>query len=370
MRIAFLCKRHYTGKDVLVDRYGRLFELPHQLARRGHELKVFCLDYRGSRDEHQQESAGLGSMSWISFAVGGIRAARIITLPGRLLKTFGKFKPDVVIGASDIPHVALAAWLGRQLEVLSAIDLYDNFESFAQARIPGFRTLLRYAIRNAGLVTTVSHTLREKVYRDYAPPGAMLVIPNGINTAAFFPSPRAQARSGLGLPERARLVGTAGGLSRMKGLDVVYAAWQMLAQSRPDLHLVLAGPVERALRIPEGPRVHYLGELTEECVAKLFSALDVGIISLHDSSFGRYCFPQKAHEMLACGLPVVATDVGEMASFFSAWPSLLFPADDPRAMAAAVMAQLDEPVVPSIAIADWQQLAAQLETELRTLLVP
>ena len=44
MRIAFLCKRHYTGKDVITDRFGRLYEIPHQLALLGHEVKAWCLD--------------------------------------------------------------------------------------------------------------------------------------------------------------------------------------------------------------------------------------------------------------------------------------------------------------------------------------
>ena len=38
MRIAFLCKRRYMGKDVIDDRYGRLYEFPFQLARLGHEV--------------------------------------------------------------------------------------------------------------------------------------------------------------------------------------------------------------------------------------------------------------------------------------------------------------------------------------------
>lgn len=33
MRVAFLCKRRYMGKDVILDRYARLYEIPFQLAR-------------------------------------------------------------------------------------------------------------------------------------------------------------------------------------------------------------------------------------------------------------------------------------------------------------------------------------------------
>ena len=46
-RILFLAKRHYMGKDVLADRYGRLFHLPQELARRGHAVRCVLSDYRG-----------------------------------------------------------------------------------------------------------------------------------------------------------------------------------------------------------------------------------------------------------------------------------------------------------------------------------
>ena len=367
MRIAFLCKRHYTGKDVICDRYGRLYEWPRQLARLGHAVQAWCLDYRSQDDAMQRHEAAPGSLAWASCSVGGFGAARLVTYPHRLRRQLVDFKPDILIGASDIPHVALAVWLGRQLGVPCVVDLYDNFESFGQARIPGFRALLAHAIRHASLVVTVSQALREKILADHAPAHPVLVMPNGIHDAVFSPGSRAQARQALDLPADAQLIGTAGGLLRMKGLDVVYTAWQHLALRRPNLHLVLAGPVEKSFPPPAGPRVHYLGELPEHQVAELFRALDVGIIPLKDSPFGRYCFPQKAYEMLACQLPVVVANTGEMASLFAPWPGMLFAPDDPVGLAAAVLRQLEEPCVPAIAVLEWPELIAQLEPTLKQL---
>ena len=360
MRIAFLCKRHYTGKDVILDRYGRLYEYPRQLARLGHEVRAWCLDYRGHQDEMQQHEAEPGSLAWASSAVGGVRAARIAAYPYRLRRQLMDFKPDLVIGASDIPHVALATWLARQIGVPSVVDLYDNFESFGQARIPGFQALLVYAIRNANLVVTVSQSLREKVLADHAPTPPVLVMPNGIQHTVFCPGSRARARQALGLPIDAKLIGTAGGLSRMKGLNAVYAAWRQLEQRDPNLHLVLAGPVEKNFSPPTGPRIHYLGQLPENQVADLFRALDVGIIPLKDSPFGRYCFPQKAYEMLACRLPVVVANTGEMASLFAPWPDMLFAPENPGALVTAVFQQLHAKSVPDVPVLDWAELIEPL----------
>ena len=46
MRIAFLCKRRYMSKDVILDRYARLYEIPRQLALLGHEVLGLCMSYQ------------------------------------------------------------------------------------------------------------------------------------------------------------------------------------------------------------------------------------------------------------------------------------------------------------------------------------
>lgn len=364
MRIAFLCKRYYTAKDVILDRYGRLFELPNQLAQLGHDVQAWSLDYRAGTDGQWEYPVGQGALNWNSYAVGGVRAGRLFGYPRRLFRQLTDFQPDLVLGASDIPHVALAAWLGHQLNVPSVIDLYDNFESFGQAHIPGFKALFHRAVHRADLVVTASQMLKNKVQSAYEPPNLVLVMPNGIDKNIFFPGPRAQARKALGLPAHARLIGTAGGLSRMKGLDTVYTAWRKMQAKHSDLHLILAGPIEKGLSPPEGPRVHYLGELPQFQIAQLFRALDVGIISIPDTSFGRYCFPQKAYEMLACSLPIVVADVGEMSTLFASYPNVLFKASDHDALAAVVSHQLDAAVRPMLPVRDWRTLVREIEPQL------
>lgn len=367
MRIAFICKRHYTGKDVITDRYGRLYEFPKQLALLGHHVQAWCLDYRSDHDDEQTHIVPAGSLAWSSQAAGGLQSARLTMYPFKLLGRLQDFKPDVLIGASDIPHVALTAWSSRRLGIPCVIDLYDNFESFGQARIPGFLRLLKYAVHNANLTLTVSHALKQKIQADYRPTNPVIAIPNGINTSVFSPGSRDFARQSLGLPGSAQLIGTAGGLSRMKGLDTVYSAWKKLEQTRPNLHLVLAGPVEKGLPPPTGERVHYLGEMPETRVADMFRALDVGIISLADSPFGRYCFPQKAYEMLGCHLPVVVSNTGEMSSLFATSPHVLFDPNDVEQLVVRVQDQLERPVVPAIPIPDWRALVAKLDAEIQHL---
>jgi len=273
----------------------------------------------------------------------------------------------LLVGASDIPHVAFTAWLAQRLCKPWVADLYDNFEGFPQARIPGFVPALRRAVRRADLVLTTSEPLRELVLEDYGARGEVIAMPSSVDKAVFRPQDRQAARRALGLPAAGRLVGTAGGLYRDKGIGDLYDAWRLLADAEPDLHLVLAGPTEAALPPPAGPRVHVLGALPHERVADLFAALDVGAICVRDTAFGRYCFPQKAYEMLACRLPVVAADVGAMGRLFAATPQCLYRAGDAGDLARKLQAQLAAPALPEIRVDGWRELIGALEPRLRRL---
>lgn len=272
--------------------------------------------------------------------------------------------PDLVLGSSDIPSLWLAYRFACNLNCPYVIDLYDNYESFGQARIPFFRKALRKSIRNAAAVVTVSETLKHKVQRDYKPSAPVMVMSNGIDPRYFFPSGQRQAREALGLPEEGVLIGTAGNLSRTKGLDCVYEAWAGLETRHRGLYLVLAGPLESDLPVPEGSRVIYLGMLEEEQVGQLFQALDVGIIPAKNSEFGRYCFPQKLYEMVACDLPFVAAGVGAIAAILRHHPHLLYRANNPVELADKLLQQLRNRVRANLEPQTWTVLVEQLNKKL------
>jgi len=50
--------------DVILDRYARLYELPYQLALRGHQVLGLCLDYRPSPTLFERHEADPGALSW------------------------------------------------------------------------------------------------------------------------------------------------------------------------------------------------------------------------------------------------------------------------------------------------------------------
>jgi glycosyltransferase involved in cell wall biosynthesis len=366
MRIAFLCKRQYMGKDVIIDRYARLYEIPRQLAELGHEVHGFCLSYQGHEEGvwAHQINAPAGRLTWESRSPGRLLLPGLLAYPCHLLRRLRALRPDVLIGASDIPHVALARWLAGRLGIPYAADLYDNFEGYGQARIPGMVAALRRAVRHAALVTTTSDLLKDRVVSEYHAKGTVLSMPSTIDKTVFSPREKRVCRQALGLPPDALLVGTAGGLLRSRGIGVLYEAWPAVAVAHPNARLVLAGPVDEACPPPRRDDVTYLGCLPHEKTALLFNALDLGVIYLKDTVFGRYCFPQKAYEMLACHLPIVAADVGAMPGLLED-ARKLYHADDAESLVRAILFNLRNPTASVHEILDWRGVVAVLDGHIR-----
>jgi glycosyltransferase involved in cell wall biosynthesis len=95
--------------------------------------------------------------------------------------------------------------------------------------------------------------------------------------------------------------------------------------------------------------------------AVLFGALDVGVVYLRDTPYGRYSFPQKAYEMAASGIPLAVSRVGAMATLFRDWPQSLYEPDDAASLADCLAEQLARPQIAKLEIPDWADLAGRME---------
>lgn len=368
MKIAFVCKRRYMSKDVIFDRYARLYEIPRQLAECGHNVLGLCAGYQGQECGEWAHPTNCGELRWQSYSVSARKVWQLASLPSHFLGALREFKPDLLIGASDMPHSVLTAWLSRKLDAPYVIDLYDNFEGFGQAKIPLLTRAFRNAVRNASLVTTTSEPLRQMIVNCYRFERRAIAMPSSVDLSIFNRTlSKARARELLGLPQNVPMVGTAGHLHKDKGFDQLLAAWPKIQTEHPTVHLVLAGPLSSDIGLPTGERVHYLGMLPHESVAALFRSLDVGVITIPDTEFGRFSFPQKAYEMLACGLPVTASAVGAMTDLFATAPQALYDYRQSDALASQVQRQLAEPQFPAVDILDWRGQIAQVEPMLRTI---
>jgi glycosyltransferase involved in cell wall biosynthesis len=359
MKILVLTKRQYMGKDLLDDRFGRFWELPLALARRGHEVQGIALSYR-KRDTgllcHVPEE-----LTWhrLNLLKRGLPALQSYLRYARRLAM--DFRPDIIWACSDAFHAIFGCHVSTRIGAKCVIDLYDNFESYPATRAPGVLSLFKRAIKVANGITCVSSQLADYVRDRYAGRAPALVMENAVRTDLFYPRDRLVSRRELNLPQTARLVGTAGALSKSRGMDAFYRAFAILAPQENDLHVALAGPRRQSSKIPRGERIHDLGNLPLERVPFFLNALDVAVVNNRDSAFGRFNFPQKAREAIACRVPLVAADVGTMRTLLADHPELLFAPDDPESLAQALSRQLANPVILESKVPTWIDLAEQLE---------
>jgi len=309
MRILFLSKCQYMGKDLLGDRYGRFYELPEQLAARGHTVIGCCLAY------HRRKQGGTKSIvitpagvTWHAHDLRPGGLPNLLRYHREMLRHLRDFRPDVIIACSDAFHVIYAEWLGTRHRVPVIADLYDHFEAYGANRIPGLQTLFRRALRRVNGVACVSEPLRGWIASLRGDDANTLCLGNAADHRIFKLRDKQECRRRLGLPFDAKLIGTAGALTTDRDIETLYQAFILLVERHPDLHLVVAGP--RDIAPPAHDRLHDLGKLPHAEVPYLFGALDVGIVCNRDSLFARYCHPQKMLEMQACGLPVIAAEVG------------------------------------------------------------
>lgn len=353
MRILVLSKRQYLGKDLLDDRFFRNFEIPEALAARGHVVQGVALSYRPRAQGIFQHSR----VEWAS--INAIPCfSKYLQLLSRKIKNF---RPDIIWASSDAFHAMIAWRYCSRFNIPFVIDLYDNYESFGASRIPGVVPLLRTACRHAAGITVVSHSLDRFVIDQYGVQCPVRVVTNAIRKDIFFPRHKRDARKALGLPENAKLIGTAGAISAGRGIGALFEAFLRLAVDHQDLWLVYAGPRDETPCNYPHERIIDLGTLGLAEVSQVFNAIDVAVICNIDSPFGRYCFPQKLYEIVACGTPLVAAAVGDMADLLASWPQSLYAPGSVDALEAGLLAQLTNPVAVSLDVPDWMHAAAQVE---------
>lgn len=364
MRILVLTKRQYMAKDLLDDRFGRFWQLPLELARRGLRVQGIALSYR-PRPEGlftSETDAPNRSVNWhaVNLLDRGWPAPRRYLRRAREIAT--EFQPDVLWACSDAYHAIFGAKLADQIGSKCVIDLYDNFESYSATKIPGVVRLFKRALRSAGGVTCVSSQLAAYVRDHYQCRAPRLVLENAVRVDLFRPLDRIACRERLGLPKGAKIIGAGGALYKSRGTETLYRGFELLAAKDRNLHLAVAGPRRKTDKVPPGDRIHDLGNLPLETVPSFFNALDVSVISNRDSAFGRYNFPQKAREILACGTPLVAAAVGTMKEVLREHPECLFAPDDPTSLANAIRRQLEKPTKIRAEIPSWADMAMQLES--------
>ena len=247
-------------------------------------------------------------------------------------------------------------------------------------RLDGERRVIKRADR------IIVSTLAEQAQLEWfyqADMSKISIIPPGVDTGHFYPIDVDEARQYIGLKPDDRMILFVGRIEPLKGLDTLIRAVACLRLK--DLHepvrlAVIGGDpeaepddmTEEMARIQKlcdelamGKMVAFLGKRGQDTLPYYYSAAEVVVMPSHYESFG-----MVALEAMACGTPVIASQVGGLAFLVQdGVTGFTIPAEDDNALCEKLTSLLgDESLRLQMGHAaadyakkyDWRKIASQI----------
>lgn len=262
----------------------------------------------------------------------------------RAASVLGKLRPDTVLffAVGPAPFIAPAAC--RLAGVHRLIRAQDTVLDGLYPR--PLRPLDRLLLRRTDRIVTPSFFLKRGIARGLnVRDDRITVIPNGIDFSRFGRRSAGPAgRSAVGIPSRGKVVGMIANLVPVKDHAVLLAAVPQVHRQLPDVHFLLIGDGPLRTRLEAAAKtlgvsqsVHFLGYRSD--VRNLVALFDVSVL----------CSKVEVHpisliESMACGVPVVAPEVGGIPEIVrDGETGILVPQGDPDALAGALVILLKNP---------------------------
>jgi glycosyltransferase involved in cell wall biosynthesis len=266
-----------------------------------------------------------------------------------------RIRPDVLVTYNwgTIEWAIANLW-----PVARHVHIEDGFGPEEQAGQIPRRVWMRRAVLRRCTLVVPSRTLQRIATEQWRLPTArMRYVPNGIDLARFRPAPRTAG----GAP----VIGTVASLRAEKNLARLVRAFALLPEGLGARLVIVGGGPERpalealAASLGLGARVSFAGEHKDP--AAFYAGFDVFALSSDTEQM-----PLSVLEAMAAGLPVAATDVGDVRAMLAA-PNAPFvvPRDD--AALAEAMRALVTPDAPRAAIGAANRAKAEAEFDERVM---
>jgi D-inositol-3-phosphate glycosyltransferase len=176
------------------------------------------------------------------------------------------------------------------------------------------------------IATPAEQSQLEFLYQ--APSEKMEIIPPGVDTSKFYPIPADEAKEVIGISPKDRMLLFVGRIEPLKGVDVLMQAISRLHKNKeiegcPHYLVIVGGNVDaegcdmdnemkRLMTLRSDldlkDLVVFLGKRDQDTLPYYYSAAEIVIMPSHYESFG-----MVALEAMACGTPVIASQVGGLA---------------------------------------------------------
>jgi N-acetyl-alpha-D-glucosaminyl L-malate synthase BshA len=274
-----------------------------------------------------------------------------MSLANKLVQVGREFDLDILHAHYAIPH-ATAALLARQVldstgRPPRVVTTLHGTDITLVGNDPSFSEIVAYSIEQSDGATAVSRSLRDATKRELGVQRDITVIPNFLDCDVFRRVDVPQLRERFSAGGRAKVVIHVSNFRPVKRIDAVMQVFARIARQIPArLLLVGDGPESgKAHRLSRELGVTELVEAvgSQEAVIPLLSAADVFLLPSAQESFGL-----AALEAMACGVPVVASNVGGLPEVIQQGRTgFLHAPDDLDGIAASAVALLDDEALHS-----------------------
>lgn len=209
-------------------------------------------------------------------------------------------------------------------------------------------------------------------------------IPPGVNTDVFKPLSKTEAKKYLRLSEKEKIILFVGRIEPLKGVDALLYALKILCREAPDLSirlLIVGGDisehhakwsdqlrhldqVRRLLGIADC--VQFVGQKPQHELRYYYNAAEVVVMPSHYESFG-----MAAAEAMACGTPVITSNVTGISNLIDERRSTLITTVNNPLLLASQLKQLltDEKIyeevrnniMENVEELSWERVVKQIE---------
>ncbi len=248
------------------------------------------------------------------------------------------------------PDGYAATLLGRWLKVPVTITLRGT--EVPLSKLPGRKERMLTALKNTSRIFSVSDSLKQHVVSLGVESEKIRIVGNGIDLLKFFPLNRDIVRAELNIAKDAKVLISVGALVDRKGFHRVIALLPTLVQQYPKLlYLIVGGDSpegniksrlqEQVKTLKLEDHVRFLGAYPSEQLKQPLSAADVFVLATANEGWANVFL-----EAMACGLPVITTDVGGNKEVVNSLElGIVVPFADPEALLSALILALEK---------DWQ----------------
>jgi D-inositol-3-phosphate glycosyltransferase len=195
----------------------------------------------------------------------------------------------------------------------------DEFREKGEQRVMDFSDRIVVA-------TEDEVTKMQKYYKIDA--NKLVIIPPGVDTSHFYPIPSDEAKAVIGVPKEESMILYVGRIEPLKGVDKLIRAIAELHNadvlSKCPHYLVIIGgepdapsqemnqEMQRLQQLCKDLNVDnlvvFMGKRSQDTLPYYYSAAEIAVVPSHYESFG-----MVALEAMACGTPVIATQVGGLS---------------------------------------------------------